>query len=142
MPRMNITEAEQREYESLCAAIGNRVRDARLLKEWTQEDLGRHLGKGTSWISAIEIGRHGTNIMMLLQFARVLEQPLAFFLPGGMGRTVDVSGIEPPKNLPDWQALYPNDAKRAQSHAQLDSVFRETEVEVGQRQRARKMATV
>ena len=142
MPRMNISEERRKEYDAIVAGIGKRVRDARLAKGWSQEDLGRHIDKTDGWVSAIEIGRHGTNIMMLLEFARALDKPLVYFLGGDENRDVYVDNTHPPRDLMDWHALYPNDPKRAQSHSQLDSVFQGATVEVGRRRRALRESAV
>ena len=57
-------------------ALGKRVRLLRLMKELTQEELGRQAGVSRSFISLIEKGTHGIQVGRLLRLAAVLEVPL------------------------------------------------------------------
>ena len=57
-------------------ALGKRVRLLRLMKELTQEELGRQAGVSRSFISLIEKGTHGIEVGRLLRLAAVLDVPL------------------------------------------------------------------
>lgn len=54
-------------------AIGQRVRDARLKKQMTQEELAEKTGISTSYASAIETGASKVALPTLIQLARALD---------------------------------------------------------------------
>jgi len=66
-------------------ALGKRVRLLRLMKELTQEELGRQAGVSRSFISLFEKGEHGIDIRALLRIAHALDLPLAELLGGTSG---------------------------------------------------------
>jgi transcriptional regulator with XRE-family HTH domain len=65
--------------------IGQRVREARRTKDWTQEELGQRLGEvlGKSWtkitVSGAERGARRFTAVELWALARTLERPVAWF---------------------------------------------------------------
>ena len=54
-------------------AIGQRVRDARLKKQMTQEELAEKVGISTSYASAIETGASKVALPTLIQLANTLD---------------------------------------------------------------------
>jgi transcriptional regulator with XRE-family HTH domain len=57
-------------------ALGRRVRLLRLTRELTQEELARVSGISRSFVSLIEPGTHGVDVLRLLRLASVLGLPL------------------------------------------------------------------
>lgn len=57
-------------------AIGQRVREARIKKRLTQEELSEKAGISTSYASAIETGASKVALPTLIQIARVLDTTL------------------------------------------------------------------
>lgn len=64
------------DHAAFLRAVGKRVRLLRLMKEMTQEELGRQAGVSRSFISLIEKGTHGIEVVRLLRLAAALEVPL------------------------------------------------------------------
>jgi transcriptional regulator with XRE-family HTH domain len=62
--------------DTLLRAIGMRVRLARLVREMTQADLADAAGISRSFVSLIEHGTHGVDIVRLHQLATALGMPL------------------------------------------------------------------
>jgi transcriptional regulator with XRE-family HTH domain len=60
--------------------VGKRVRIHRLMREWTQEQLGDAAGISRGFISLIEKGRHDVGVLKLHRLAGVLDVPLAELL--------------------------------------------------------------
>jgi XRE family transcriptional regulator, regulator of sulfur utilization len=58
-------------------ALGKRVRILRLTKEMTQDDLATAAGMSRSFVSLIEKGSHGVDVVRLLRLAAALDVPLA-----------------------------------------------------------------
>ena len=54
-------------------AVGRRVREARLRKQMTQEDLANSIGISTSYASAIETGASKVALPTLIQLAKLLD---------------------------------------------------------------------
>ena len=50
--------------------LGQRVRELRLAKEWTQEGLAGECGLDRSYISGLELGRRNPTYLNLLRIAR------------------------------------------------------------------------
>ena len=63
--------------QALLKTIGRRVRLARLVKEMTQADLATVAGMSRSFLSLIEHGAHGIDIVRLYRLSVALELPLA-----------------------------------------------------------------
>ena len=57
-------------------ALGKRVRLLRVMKDLTQEELGRRADVSRSFISLVEKGTHGIEVVRLRRLATVLELPL------------------------------------------------------------------
>lgn len=60
--------------------LGQRVRDLRLAKHWTQEDLAGECGFDRSYISSLEVGRRNPTYLKLLRLAKTLGTPLPTLL--------------------------------------------------------------
>jgi transcriptional regulator with XRE-family HTH domain len=58
-------------------ALGKRIRIARLTHELTQAELADATGISRSFISLLEHGGHGVDVVRLLRIAAVLDLPLA-----------------------------------------------------------------
>jgi transcriptional regulator with XRE-family HTH domain len=61
-------------------ALGRRVRIMRLTREMTQDDLAVAAGMSRSFVSLIEKGTHGVDVVRLLRLAAALDVPLAELL--------------------------------------------------------------
>lgn len=61
-------------------ALGKRVRLLRLTRELTQEELAVAAGMSRSFVSIIEHGSHGVDVVRLIRLAAALEVPLAELL--------------------------------------------------------------
>jgi transcriptional regulator with XRE-family HTH domain len=62
--------------------VARRVRDLRLARAVTQEELAAYLGVKRESMSRYESGERAISIAMLLDIAEALEQPVSAFLPG------------------------------------------------------------
>lgn len=66
--------------EAFLRAIGKRVRLLRLARELTQEQLADAAGMSRSFVSLIEKGCHGVDVLRLLRLAGVFGMPLTELL--------------------------------------------------------------
>jgi transcriptional regulator with XRE-family HTH domain len=62
--------------DSLLRGIGRRVRIARLTREMTQDELADATGISRSFVSSIERGSHGVDVVRLYRLAAALDVPL------------------------------------------------------------------
>lgn len=60
--------------------LGRRVRAARALQGWTQEELGTRAGFDRTYVGAIERGERNVSFDNLVRLAAALETPLATLL--------------------------------------------------------------
>ena len=60
-------------------ALGRRVRELRLSRNMTQEDLGFLVGNSGKQIGRIERGEHNVTTSMIYQISKALEIPLYEF---------------------------------------------------------------
>src|SRR5437867_8642403 len=56
--------------------LGERIRELRAAKNWTQEDLAGECGFDRSYVSGLEVGRRNPTYLKLLRLARSLGLPL------------------------------------------------------------------
>jgi len=56
--------------------VVNRIKDLRLEKGWTQQDLADAVGVSRQSINSIERNRYVPSLALALAFARVFRQPL------------------------------------------------------------------
>jgi transcriptional regulator with XRE-family HTH domain len=67
---------------ALIRALGKRVRLLRLTREMTQEELAEASGMSRSFISIIEHGAHGVEVVRLVRLAAALDVTLVELLEG------------------------------------------------------------
>lgn len=60
--------------------LGHRIRELRVAKNWTQEDLAGECGFDRSYISGLEVGRRNPTYLKLVKLARSLQIPLLTLL--------------------------------------------------------------
>jgi transcriptional regulator with XRE-family HTH domain len=60
--------------------LGERIRELRSAKGWTQEDLAGECGLDRSYISGLEVGRRNPTYLNLLKIAKTLDTPLVTLL--------------------------------------------------------------
>jgi transcriptional regulator with XRE-family HTH domain len=77
------------DVERWLRALGKRVRILRLTREMTQDDLAAAAGMSRSFVSLIEHGTHGVDVVRLLRLAAALDVPLG-----------ELIGITPPDRRP------------------------------------------
>ncbi len=61
-------------------ALGKRVRLLRLIRELTQDELAQAAGISRSFVSMIEHGTHGVDVVRLWRLAAVFGMPLTELL--------------------------------------------------------------
>ena len=126
-------EARSRKYRQISQHIGMRIKEARELKGMKGQELCDALERSTSWLSFVEKGINGVNIMDLLLVSEILEQPLEFFLSDrDLVRTNHA-----PESASDWRSLFPGQPERAAVHHAIDRVFRRADGVVNGTHRAR-----
>jgi putative transcriptional regulator len=57
------------------AAILNHVRELRIARDWTQEQLAKAVGVSRQSINSIERDRYVPSLLLALTFARIFECP-------------------------------------------------------------------
>ena len=60
--------------------LGERIRQLRTAKDWTQEDLAGECGLDRSYVSGLENGRRNPTYINLLRIAKTLGTPLVTLL--------------------------------------------------------------
>ena len=60
--------------------LGERIRQLRTAKHWTQEDLAGECGLDRSYVSGLEVGRRNPTYLNLLKIAKTLGIPLVTLL--------------------------------------------------------------
>jgi transcriptional regulator with XRE-family HTH domain len=60
--------------------LGERIRELRTAKSWTQEDLAGECGFDRSYVSGLEVGRRNPTYLKLLRLAKTLDTPLVAML--------------------------------------------------------------
>jgi transcriptional regulator with XRE-family HTH domain len=71
------------EWEFL-RALGKQVRLARVTVDWSQQRLAEASGMSRNFVSSIERGAHGVDVVRLLRLATALEVPLFDLLQRAM----------------------------------------------------------
>jgi transcriptional regulator with XRE-family HTH domain len=67
-------------------AIGQRIKQARKAKGYTQEKLAEGLGVSIVYVSQIENGKTKLNLEMLMRIAHLLDADAGFLLTGAASR--------------------------------------------------------
>ena len=60
--------------------FGERIRQLRTAKSWTQEDLAGECGLDRSYVSGLEVGRRNPTYLSLLRIAKTLGTQLVTLL--------------------------------------------------------------
>ena len=84
------------EVEAWLRGLGKRVRMLRLTREMTQDQLAAASGMSRSFVSLIEHGTHGVDVVRLLRLAAALDVPLVDLLGGVGGLGFTPPGVRPP----------------------------------------------
>ena len=72
-----MSEVGEVDVDGWLRALGKRVRILRLTRELTQDELAAAAGMSRSFVSLIEKGTHGVDVVRLLRLAAALDVPLA-----------------------------------------------------------------
>jgi transcriptional regulator with XRE-family HTH domain len=75
-----VLTGEDTEVAVWLRGLGRRVRLLRLTREMTQDELATASGMSRSFVSLIEHGAHGVDVVRLLRLAAALEVPLGELL--------------------------------------------------------------
>lgn len=62
--------------------IGKRIKETRLLKRMTQEDVANELGISVAFLSRVERGSSQINLKRLSDLSEILDTSIAYFLTG------------------------------------------------------------
>lgn len=122
MPK-RFDDETQLEYARYNKIIGQNVRDAREMAGMSQDKLAQEIGRTGVWLSTIEIGRFGLNLMDLIKITDVLNKPIHFFCTGLLERPQ--SNV--PEALEDWMGFWPQNPERAKAHYEMDRTFAKLE---------------
>lgn len=71
-----MSDREGVDPDAYLRALGKRVRLLRLTREMTQEQLGEAAGMSRSFVSVIEHGTGGVDVVRLLRIAAALDVPI------------------------------------------------------------------
>jgi transcriptional regulator with XRE-family HTH domain len=89
-PRKDVdgqVSAEERATERLyLRALGKRIRLLRVDRELSQEQLARAAGMSRNFVSSIERGAHGVDVVRLLRLATALGVDIAVLVSDAPGR--------------------------------------------------------
>jgi len=75
-----VSSGDELNVDAWLRGLGRRVRILRLTREMTQDDLAVAAGMSRSFVSLIEKGTHGVDVVRLLRLAAALDVPLAELL--------------------------------------------------------------
>ena len=64
------------------SVIGNRIKNKREEKGYTQEMLAKKIGVTVTFVSRIERGTTKVNLTRLVEISNLFEEPLGYFLTG------------------------------------------------------------
>lgn len=68
--------------KDICILVGQRIRELRAAKGWTQTYLSIHAGVGRNYISDVELGKKEIGLRNLQLMAQSLDVPLETLLRG------------------------------------------------------------
>jgi transcriptional regulator with XRE-family HTH domain len=63
--------------------LGQRVRDLRIQRGWTQQQLAEKSNMDRTYIIAVEFGKQNLSIGVVMKIAKALNVPIERFLSGG-----------------------------------------------------------
>jgi len=119
MPKI-IDPARSRKYQAISKMVGSRIREAREARELKGQELCQIIGRSTSWLSFVERGTNGVNIMDLMLISEALDLPVEYFLSDNEY----VSSFRTPQNADDWRMMFPGEPERAAAHESIDRIYR------------------
>lgn len=105
------------------AALGGRLRRARLEAGLTQDQLASQVGRKKNWLSDIERGRRGIDVHTLQRIADITGHSVEFFSNPSFGQKRREEMLRP-ATREDWNLIYAGEPERAAAHASLDEAFR------------------
>lgn len=105
------------------AALGERLRRARLDAGLTQDQLASQVGRKKNWLSDIERGRRGIDVHTLQRIADITGHSVEFFSNPGFSEKRREEMLRP-ATREDWNLIYADEPERAAAHASLDEAFR------------------
>ena len=73
-------DIKKTQYTQQYQAIVAKLKEARLSRGLTQQQVAKHLGVGQSFVSKIESGQYRLDILQLQEFATLYKKRLSFFL--------------------------------------------------------------
>lgn len=65
---------------SSISEYGWRIRRIRIARDWTVEELAKHVGVSKQAVSKVERGEHGLSVESLMIYARVFGIPVSWLL--------------------------------------------------------------
>lgn len=74
--------------------IGNRIKEKRLEKKLTQDNLSELLGLSNEYVSKIENGRVQINLKRLAELSLILECPIEYLISGSVMQSPDYKANE------------------------------------------------
>jgi transcriptional regulator with XRE-family HTH domain len=77
--------AEERQY---LRGLGKRIRLIRVDRELSQEQLARAAGMSRNFVSSVERGAHGVDVVRLVRLAAALDVDVAVLVSGPSERTL------------------------------------------------------
>ena len=87
------TMKRKRRSTSIDAYVGSRIRYARLMRGWTQTDLGERLKISYQQIQKYESGANRIGSSRLWDISVILDTPIEFFFEGLKGDTAPGSRV-------------------------------------------------
>ena len=85
--------ADREAEAAFLRALGKRVRLLRRVRELTQDELAQAAGMSRSFVSLIEKGSHGVDVVRLLRLADALDVSLLELLDLGSSEADHVEGL-------------------------------------------------
>lgn len=89
--------------------VGDRIREARLLRNWRQRELADAVGVSTQAINRYETGARNVYADKLMAIARALDVPVGQLFPNGDGLTPDE------RSMLDYLRSHPSHKRVVQS---------------------------
>jgi transcriptional regulator with XRE-family HTH domain len=79
---------DESDGEGVAMAIGERIREVRKERGWSQADLGKKIGTDSQYVSRYETGRITPSVDALVRLADVLEVSTDYLVRDGAPRKV------------------------------------------------------
>lgn len=75
-------------------SIGHKIRELRLKRNWSMEELGSKIGKSGSQISLYELGKNDMTVTLLEKVANVFNVPVVSFFDSSPAAFKDAEPLE------------------------------------------------